>query len=223
MLKNPRNLVLRTAGAVLHYEPPVQLLGKVTVKAKSLRIGAATYLRDADIRVATEIGRYCSFGGRLSIGEMNHPIDWLSTSSFQYNGRFDDDPMFEGFEHEAMGDERTRIQGGPVRIGNDVWIGHNVTILRSVTIGDGAIIAAGSVVTKDVEPYAIVGGLPAKPIRRRFDEALIRRLQATQWWRYEPTFLSGLKFSDPAAALDELERRKPVPWAPEWKTKAAKD
>ena len=70
-------------------------------------------------------------------------------------------------------------------VGNDVWIGYEAVILSGVTIGDGAVIGTRAVVTKDVPPYTIVGGVPAKPIRKRFDDAVIERLEALRWWDWE--------------------------------------
>lgn len=92
-------------------------------------------------------------------------------------------------------------------IENDVWIGFGVTILNGTHIGDGVIIAAGSVVTKDVEPYMIVGGVPAKPIRRRFSDKLCERLEKSKWWNYGPEILYGLDISNPEECIDELESR----------------
>ncbi len=74
---------------------------------------------------------------------------------------------------------------GDIVVGNDVWIGYEAVILSGVTIGDGAVIGTRAVVTKDVPPYTIVGGIPAKPIRKRFDDAVIERLEALRWWDWE--------------------------------------
>lgn len=78
--------------------------------------------------------------------------------------------------------DNPNIQIGDIIIGNDVWIGYEAVILSGVTIGDGAVIGCRAVVTKDVPPYTIVGGVPAKPIRKRFDEETIKELQKIKWW-----------------------------------------
>lgn len=98
-------------------------------------------------------------------------------------------------------------EGGPVTIGNDVWIGQNVLIQQGVTIGDGAVIAAGAVVTKDVPPFAMVGGTPARIIRYRFPDSLIARIRRVGWWDYHVADFAGLDVADPARFLDGLEAR----------------
>lgn len=92
-------------------------------------------------------------------------------------------------------------------IGNDVWIGTGAIILKGVNIGDGAVVAAGAVVTKDVPPYTIVGGVPANVIRKRFSDELTERLLAVKWWEYGPNVLKGLDISNPENCIGELEER----------------
>nr|WP_255607674.1 CatB-related O-acetyltransferase [Ancylobacter sp. Lp-2] len=94
-----------------------------------------------------------------------------------------------------------------VTVGNDVWIGQRVLLRRGITIGDGAVIGAGSVVVKDVPPFAIIGGAPARIIRFRFDEETIARIQRVKWWDYAPEHFAGMDLSDPRAFLDSLEER----------------
>ncbi|MBU2698385.1 CatB-related O-acetyltransferase [Pimelobacter sp. 30-1] len=199
-------------------EAPVWFMG-LTVSKTALEIGAFTYLVGGVIDSCSSIGRYCSLAAGVRIGEPDHPTDWLSTSPFQYDaGRFGWHPAAaEGTPLEPAGFPR-----GPATIGNDVWIGANAVVLRGVHVGDGAVIAAGAVVTRDVPPYAIVGGVPAKVIRSRFAPDLVAALQEVAWWRFSPNQLAGLPFDDPAAAVAELRRRIDedglTPYPGEWRT-----
>jgi acetyltransferase-like isoleucine patch superfamily enzyme len=120
------------------------------------------------------IGRYCSIADQVEIllGG-NHRTDFVSTYPFG---------AMTGVWPEAAGLDGYHATGGDVVIGNDVWLGSGCMILSGVTIGDGAVVAARAVVTKDVEPYAIVGGNPARLIRHRFDAATRGRLLASRWW-----------------------------------------
>lgn len=121
-----------------------------------------------------EIGSYCSFAGEVAIlGGGEHRTDWVTTYPLRV---LFDDPLANQDGHPAS--------KGATCIGNDVWIGYRATILSGVTVGDGAVIAAGAVVTKDVPPYAIVGGNPAKLIKYRFDNETIAQLMNIQWWNW---------------------------------------
>jgi acetyltransferase-like isoleucine patch superfamily enzyme len=155
------------------------------------------------------VGAYCSFGARTSINPFNHPMDWLSINEFQYHpNSFDWVPEYSQIKRL----ERTPDMYKQVSVGNDVWSGHNVNVMPGVNVGNGAILAAGSVVTKDVPPYAIVAGVPAKVIRYRFAEKTIERLLKARWWDLELSELSGLPFRDVERCLDlveEIRARKP--------------
>ena len=124
----------------------------------------------------TTIGNFCSFGRRVVLGHGIHPINFLSTSPYFYLNVFkyqrESMPMHEEFLEEIP----------PIHIGNDVWIGDGVFVKNGITIGDGAIIGARVVVTKDIPPYAIAVGNPAKVIRYRFDAQTIKDLLETKWW-----------------------------------------
>jgi acetyltransferase-like isoleucine patch superfamily enzyme len=148
------------------------------------------------------VGAFCAIGARTAINPFNHPINWLSIHEFQYHpGSFDWVPEYSAIERL----ERTPDMFERVRIGNDVWTGHNVNILPGISVGDGAVIGAGSVVTKDVPPFAIVAGVPAQVRRMRFSEAIVERLLRLRWWDLELAELSGLPFRDVERCLDAIE------------------
>lgn len=124
-----------------------------------------------------EIGSFCSIGQGVQIYLAgNHHTEWVTTYPFA---------AFKPAWKESQSLEPSTIGKGNVLIGNDVWIGNNSVILSGVTIGNGAAIGANALVTKDVPPYAIVGGNPAKVIRMRFDDETIRKLQDIAWWNWD--------------------------------------
>ena len=139
-------------------------------------INKYSYIGNQCSVIYTEIGSFSSIADNCYIGGAAHPIEWGSTSPVFHEGR---NIMNKNFSnHTFKTSKRTKI-------GNDVWIGSNSLIKSGVIIGDGAIIGMGSVVTKDVEPYTIVGGNPAKVIRKRFDNKVIERLLEMKWWEWE--------------------------------------
>jgi len=148
------------------------------------------------------VGAFCSIGARTAINPFNHPTNWLSTHEFQYHPKaYDWVAEYKDFERL----ERTPDMYEHVTIGNDVWTGHNVNVLSGISVGDGVIIGAGSVVTKDVPPYAIVAGVPATIKRYRFSENIIERLLRVKWWDLKLQELSGLPFKDIERCLPMLE------------------
>ncbi len=138
-------------------------------------IGAHSYgglqVRSFGDDTQLSIGKYCSFAADVQVmlgGE--HRPDWVTTYPFSI------------LRAEHAGIKGHPASKGDIIIGNDVWIGREAIILSGVTIGDGAVIAARSIVRKNVPPYTIVGGVPAKQIRKRFDDDVISRLLALRWW-----------------------------------------
>lgn len=130
-----------------------------------------------------KIGKYCSIasGAKFLFNAANHSLRSLSTYPF---------PIFyEEWEHGLWADKAWDNKGDIV-LGNDVWVGFEAVILAGVTVGDGAVIGARAVVTKDVEPYTIVGGVPARQIRKRFSDEVIAELLALRWWDLPPERLA---------------------------------
>lgn len=138
-------------------------------------IGDYTYFAgDAQVMYAT-VGRFCSIASHVRINPGNHPMTRVTQHHMTYRramfGFGEDDAAFFQWRRDHH-----------VTIGNDVWIGHAAIVMPGVTIGDGAVIGSAAVVTKDVPPYTIVGGVPAKPIRDRFPREVAERLQRIAWW-----------------------------------------
>lgn len=126
-----------------------------------------------------KIGKFCSIacGAKFLFTSANHALGSLSTYPFPI--------FFEEWGLDAKDIRQAWDKRGDIMIGNDVWIGFEAVILSGVTVGDGAIIGSRTVVTKDVPPYTIVGGAPARPIRRRFEDAVIEKLEALRWWDWD--------------------------------------
>lgn len=149
------------------------------------------------------VGNYCTFASRVSIGAFEHPTDWFSIHEFQYRdvGDIYGDSILTDGQNDLNVEEKATF------IGSDVWIGDNATVRRGVSIGHGAIVGMSSVVTRDVEPYSIVVGNPARHLRYRFDQDLRDRLLQSEWWLLDMKDLEGLDFKDADRALTELEGR----------------
>jgi virginiamycin A acetyltransferase len=167
-----RWVALRMEGGQLYSLTMRKIFAKYYQREVGLYTGGGAFL-DANFEPGppgVSIGRYTSLTRTMCAFTSDHPVGWKSTHGFFY------DPAY-GVAQKFF-QSRTRLT-----IGNDVWIGHNVTLLRSVTsVGDGAVIAAGSVVVRDVPPYAIVAGYPAKVLRYRFSEKTIAELLESKWW-----------------------------------------
>ncbi len=164
-------------------EVPCRLWERTKLISSSL--GKHSYCGNDTILVHAKVGRFCSIGNEVIIGTWSHPTDLVST----YPGFYSSNQHTINLRRD---DEISEIN--PVTIGHDVWIGHRAIIFGGVSVGDGAIIGSGAVVTKDVEPYAIVGGVPAKLIKKRFEQATIDRLLELRWWDADEETLR--KYSD---------------------------
>ncbi len=137
------------------------------------KMGRCSYIGEHTSVIGANIGRYCSISNYCAIGGGGHPIDWVSTS-----------PVFNSSTsilHFRYADSKYE-PFCETNIGHDVWIGTHCLIKAGVTIGNGAVIGMGSVVTKDIGPYEIWAGNPARLIKKRFDEETIAKLEKSNWW-----------------------------------------
>src|SRR5262245_30748549 len=181
-------------------------LGRYTeigARTKLLEVELSDYsyvVNDSDIAYAT-VGKFCSIAAMTRINPGNHPMWRASQSHFTYRAS----AYFPGEadEPELFAWRRSHR----VTIGHDVWIGHGAIVLPGRNVGDGAVIAAGAVVTKDVAPYAIVGGNPARPIRQRFAPEIAARMQALAWWDWPHERLREALADFRALSVEEFLKR----------------
>lgn len=167
-----------------------------TARLMNCRVGKYTRIKPGCVFKNVDVGNYCSIANDVMAGLGQHPTGYLSTNSIFYKAGISAD-----FAREIDFEEERRIT-----IGNDVWIGNGAVIMDGVTIGNGAIIASRAVVTKDIPPYAVVGGVPAKVIKYRFAPDIIAALEASQWWNLEDdAILAALPiFTDPAITAEKI-------------------
>lgn len=171
------NYLKRFILKIQHGERESEIMRCIAREKFNVEVGMYTYgcfAKDFNVGGSVEVGRYCSIAGNVHYFGANHPIDMASCSAYFYNKAF-------GFDVED-------VPRGQLKIGNDVWIGYGTIITcRCTSIGNGAIIGAGSVVTGDIPPYAIVAGNPARILRMRFSEEEIFALEDSKWWLKKPS------------------------------------
>lgn len=165
-------------------------------------IGRYTYTCYDDEIVNCEIGQFCSISDEVVIGGAEHPIAWVSTS-----------PVFQNVKHSGPKRKFSEFDFEGIKktvIGNDVWIGRRAIIKAGVTVGDGVVIGSGSVVTKDIPPYAIVGGVPAKILKYRFGEETIKELLQSEWWNMRDEVIERYAhlIKDPIAFTKAMKERE---------------
>ena len=197
-------------GQDIRIEPPCQI-SQAADLCCPFHIGAFTVIGPTDgighFLHNVSIGRYSSIAAVVRISPHEHPIGWLTSNTIAY----DDGPGNPfSWARKSMGLALPKAvrhsHSHPVKIGNDVWIGQGAFIKGGVTIGDGAVVAAHAVVTKDVPPYAVVAGVPAKVIKYRFDEETIRELLDLKWWDYNLSEFGALDWSDVKGCIKSIRK-----------------
>jgi acetyltransferase-like isoleucine patch superfamily enzyme len=162
-------------------------------------IGMFSYIGNNSFVNNCETGKYCSIGVDFKIGIGRHPVNYLSTSPVFY---IKDNVLNYSYADENHFDEYKKSY-----IGNDVWIGASVFVAEGVKIGDGAVIGAGAVVTKDVPPYTVVAGVPAKIIRYRFSCEIIEKILEIEWWNKDTEWIKNniRSFQKPLSNIENLK------------------
>lgn len=149
----------------------------------------------------TIIGKFCSLGNNIRLGHGNHPLNFLTTSPYLYFDAL-------GFKDKEQISHNEYWDLKPIYVGNDVWIGDSVFIKNGVKIGDGAVIGAQSIVTKDIPPYAIAVGNPARVIKYRFTPEIIDKLLKLKWWDLDEEIIKQIPYDEINKAIEFLENVK---------------
>jgi len=182
-------------------EPYVGFFGGVD---KLCNLGSFTYSSSIFTDPNFTIGRYCSIAGGLKLQGGRHPYEYVSTHDFTWRPDMTNTISFiqdRGITYSNFYPNHNKSL--PI-VGNDVWIGGDVLLSAGIKVGNGAVIASGSVVTKDVQPYSIVGGNPAKLIKMRFSEELINLFLQSSWWDYAFTDFLDLPLNDPCSFINKF-------------------
>ena len=207
-MKNGKHPYPNTIHPIEGYDKEIYV--KPTIKNENILVGDFTYIADSDFESHVThhypwlgdkliIGKFCQIaaGVEFVMNGANHQMNTVSTFPFY---------TLEGWNMNPPETEDLQLRGDTV-IGNDVWIGQNATILPGVKIGDGAIIGANSVIGSDVEAYTIVAGNPARIIRKRFDDDLIKLMLEWKWWDYSIEEIDGIIPILTNSNLDEVKSK----------------
>ncbi len=166
-------------------------------------IGDYSYIERHSEAIYTDVGKFCAIAADVRLNALSHPMERVSQHKITYRPN----EYFVGAKIDKEFRERRQILR--VLIGHDVWIGHGAIILPGLKIGHGAVIAAGAVVTKDVEPYAVVAGVPARRVKWRFTETVREKIIALAWWDWPHDTL--------ALAVDDMRQLSAEAFLEKWK------
>jgi phosphonate metabolism protein (transferase hexapeptide repeat family) len=189
------------------------VLGRYTEVAEGGRLvetelGDYSYVMENCQSWCGTIGKFANIAASVRINATHHPMSRATLHHFTYRAS----DYFDDAEHES--DFFAARRARRVHIGHDTWIGHGATILPGLTVGDGAVVGAGAVVTKDVAPYTIVGGVPARFMRERFPSAIAERMRALAWWDWPHeslrAALDDFRFLQAEAFLERHEQAPPA-------------
>lgn len=201
-----RNLLLFSKGDKIRIEDNVIAEQYSTMPVRNFSSVGAFSFPTCHFSGNVSIGRYCSIASNVKIMGGNHPMNRFTTHMLTYNGEFDQYAMSEFNRPWVLKPYLT--QPTSPTIGNDVWIGNDVVLKGGITLGDGAVVAANSVVTKDVPPYAVVAGIPARIIKYRFEPDVIQALLEIKWWNYRYVDLPDNSHCDDIVYfINEMRRR----------------
>ena len=169
-------------------------------------MGAFSYSSSA-LPAIVSVGRYCSIAPGLQTLGDRHPHEWISTCPSLYSPHSGLIKMLEADTGRENAFHSFDKRHKKITIGNDVWIGQNVTLAQGISVGDGAVIAANSLVIKDVPPYSVVGGNPAKVIKDRFNDSIVDAMRSLKWWNYSLQDFSDLNVKDPYIFCHQFAER----------------
>lgn len=190
---------------MVYFENDVSIPGQMELMhgASALYMGRYTsVLTNCMISPMLVIGRHCSISHNVLLGGGRHPMEFLTTGTIP--GLETERSYFSDAEQAFVANDTSQF----TRIGCDVWIGANVSVLRGRSVGHGACLGAGTVVTKDVPPYAVVVGNPGRVIRFRFSERIVESLLRTRWWTLPPALIKDLPYQDIERCADVLEEMR---------------
>lgn len=159
---------------------------------REVEVGDYSYFERGGEGIYAAIGKFCAIAANVRINALEHPVERITQHKISY--RPNEYFKFIGVDQEFRG----RRQAKRVTIGHDVWIGHGAVILPGVTIGNGAVVGANAVVTRDVAPFTIVAGVPARLLRQRFPDAIAARIERLAWWDWDDDKL--------AASVPDMQR-----------------